>query len=89
VQWSDQQQPRQYCQQRQQQPLDGVTHSHSESAYPGCAPNTQPSIAESVGSPATTTTTTLVQTWQIFEDSPYYFLASQGPNGSQALAKVN
>jgi hypothetical protein len=77
VERSGQQQPSQQCQQHQQQPSDGATHGHLESAYAGCSPNTQPSVAKPVSSPvaATTTTTTSVQTWRILEDSPYHFLA--------------
>jgi hypothetical protein len=87
MQWSGQQQP---SQQHQQQSSDGATHSDSESAYAGCTRNTQPSAAEPAGSPvAATTTTTSVQTWRIFEDSPYHFLIGQGPNESRGLAKVN
>jgi hypothetical protein len=79
MQWSGQQQPNQ---QHQQQPSDIATHSHSELAHAGRTPNTQPSTAKPVGSPAAATTTSLVYSWQIFEDSPYHFLTSQGPNGS-------
>jgi hypothetical protein len=58
VQRSGQQQPSQQCPQHQQQPSDGETHNHSELAYAGCAPNTQPSAVEPAGSPAAVTTTT-------------------------------
>jgi hypothetical protein len=73
VQQAGQQPPNQQC---QQQPSNGATHSHTESTYACCAPNTQPSAAEPVGSPAAATTTTSVQAWRIFKDSSNHFLAS-------------
>jgi hypothetical protein len=54
VQQPSQQQPDQQC---QQQPSDRATHSHAELVYVSSAPNSQPSVAEPVGSPAAATTT--------------------------------
>jgi hypothetical protein len=55
VQQLGQQQPGQQC---QQQPLARTTHSHTESAYAGYAPNTQPLVVEPASSLAATSTTT-------------------------------
>jgi hypothetical protein len=86
VQWPGQQQP---GQQWQQQPSTGATNHHAESVDAGYASDAQSSAAKPAGSPAATTTTTLVQTWRILEDLSYHFLTSQGPDGSSRLAEVN
>jgi hypothetical protein len=79
VQQLGQQQP---GQQWQQQHSVGGTNHHAESVDAGYASDIQSSAAKLAGSPEATTTTTLVQTWRILEDSSYHFLTSQGPDGS-------
>jgi hypothetical protein len=86
VQRPGQQQP---GQQWQQQPSAGATNRQAKLVDVGCASDAQSATAKPAGSPAATTTGTSVQTWRILEDLSYHFLASQGPNGSWRLAKVD
>jgi hypothetical protein len=68
-------------QQCQQQPTNGAAHSDTESTDASSTLDAQPSTAEPIGSPATTTTSS-VQAWRILKDPPYHFIPSQGSDGS-------
>jgi hypothetical protein len=72
---------------QQQQLTDGAAPGYTKPADASRDPDPQSTLAEPPGSTATTaTTTTSVQAWGIFMDSPYHLLPGQGPNGSQRLA---